>query len=398
MLILSLFLLNTAINCQGFSPSKNLQLVDYKNIATGAMQTNIYLPLLKDKTIAVVTNQTGMIGKRHLIDSLLLHGVNIQRIFTPEHGFRGDHDAGATVASGRDAQTGIEVVSLYGRKKMPDSKDLQGIDLILFDLQDVGVRFYTYISTLTYVMEAAARHSIPVIVLDRPNPNGFYIDGPVLEAAHKSFVGLHPVPVVYGLTIGEYGNMVNGEGWLEEGLRCNLRVIPLRGYERQMLVKLPVRPSPNLPNWESVYLYPSLCFFEGTILSVGRGTDAPFQQFGHPDISSGPHTFTPEPRPGAASKPLLEGQLCRGFLLKDFAHNYAANPARLELGWLINAYSELKNKHKVFNNYFNTLAGNSSLKKQIEEGVSEAVIRKSWEDGLNRYKKIRAKYLLYPDF
>lgn len=397
LLFLGLFLLTSAVSNSCNSQSNMLQIVEYEQITTGAMQTSLYLPLLKGKTIAVVTNQTGLIGKTHLVDSLLSHGIRIQRIFTPEHGFRGDHDAGAAVASGRDAQTGIEVISLYGRKKKPESKDLEGIDVIVFDLQDVGVRFYTYISTLTYVMEAAASEGIAVILLDRPNPNGFYIDGPVLEPAQKSFVGLHPVPVVYGLTIGEYGMMVNGEGWLENGLRCELRVIPLKAYERRMLVKLPVRPSPNLPNWESVYLYPSLCFFEGTILSVGRGTDAPFQQFGHPDLRNAPHTFTPEPRPGAASKPLLEGQLCRGFQLHDFAHNYANNPTRLELSWLIQSFNDLKSRHKVFNNYFNTLAGNSRLRQQIEEGISETAIRKSWEQGLNNYKKIRAKYLLYPD-
>ncbi len=372
-------------------------LVEPNAVINGAERLELYLSLLKDKNVGLVANQSCLIGKRHLVDSLLVHGVQIKRIFSPEHGFRGDHDAGAYVNSTVDQSTGIPMVSLYGRKKKPDAADMEGIDIMIFDLQDVGVRFYTYISTLTYIMEACAKHGVPLIVLDRPNPNGFYIDGPVLREGFTSFVGLHPVPVVYGITIGEYGLMVNGEDWLPAGLKCDMTVVPLSGYTRNMIVKLPVRPSPNLPTWQSVYLYPSLCFFEGTIVSVGRGTDTPFELFGHPDYTNGSYKFRPRSIPGAASNPPLLGQDPFGTLLSGFAANYAENPVGLVLDWLIDAYNVLSPKHNFFNNYFNTLAGQAELRSQIEGGMTAEEIRESWQNDLQHFKRIRVKYLLYND-
>ena len=261
-----------------------LVFIDKAHYVSAAMQLDDYLPLLQEKRVGVVGNQTSIVGNTHLVDTLLSLGIDVRKIYTPEHGFRGTADAGAKVNSGKDEKTGLTIVSLYGKNKKPTAEMLQGIDIILFDLQDVGVRFYTYISTMSYVMEAAAENKLPVIVLDRPNPNGFYVDGPVLKSENQSFVGMHQVPVVYGMTIGEYAKMVNGEGWLKNGVRCDLTVIPINKYNRNAIYELPVRPSPNLPNWESVYLYPTLCFFEGTIVSIGRGTETPFQIYGHPDI------------------------------------------------------------------------------------------------------------------
>jgi uncharacterized protein YbbC (DUF1343 family) len=380
------------------SYSQTLRLIEYQAIKTGADQTENYLHLLKEKKIAVVTNHTGIIGSQHIVDTLLSVGIQVVKIFTPEHGFRGDQDAGAHISNLKDEKTGLPVISLYGNKKKPEAADLKNIDVVLFDLQDVGVRFYTYISTLTYVMDACAENNIPVIVLDRPNPNGFYIDGPVLESKFKSFVGLHPVPVVYGLTIGEYALMVNGENWLDSKQKADLRVIPLKGYEREMIVKLPVKPSPNLPDWESIYLYPSLCFFEGTIVSVGRGTIHPFKVFGHPDLKSGDYKFTPKPIKGTSSNPKLEGKVCNGFLLNDYAFDFEQNPMKLNLSWVIDAWKELKGQHSFFNNYFNTLAGTDKLRKQIEQGLNGKQIEESWFNEVEAYKKTRINYLIYPDF
>ena len=369
-----------------------IRLVPKEQYVSGAQQTDKYLPLLESKSVGVVANQTSIIGETHLVDTLLASGINVKRIFTPEHGFRGAADAGAKVSGGKDEKTGIEIASLYGKTRKPTPEMLQGIDVMLFDLQDVGVRFYTYISTLTYVMEACAEKGIPVVVLDRPNPNGFYVDGPILKEENKSFVGMHPVPVVYGMTIGEYGRMVNGEGWMKDGVRCQLTVIPVPNYDRNAIYELPVKPSPNLPNWESVYLYPSLCFFEGTIVSVGRGTDQPFQIFGHPDLR-GDFTFTPESKSGA-SKPLYEGQRCRGLDLTEFAHSYADNPAQLQLEWLIDAYQQLKEK-SFFSNYFPKLSGDKQLQQDIINGKSATEIRDSWKDEIEAFMEIRGKYLIY---
>ena len=372
--------------------SQQLRLISKEQYVCGAQETDNYLHLLEGRNVGVVANQTSLIGETHLVDSLVSLGINVKRIFTPEHGFRGTADAGAKVTNGKDEKTGIEIASLYGKTKKPTPEMLRDIDVMLFYLQDVGVRFYTYISTLTYVMEACAEQDIHVVVLDCPNPNGFYIDGPVLKPEHKSFVGMHPVPVVYGMTIGEYGKMVSGEGWLKDGVHCELTVVSIPGYDRNAIYELPVRPSPNLPNWESVYLYPTLCFFEGTIVSVGRGTDKPFQIYGHPAMR-GDYTFTPESKSGA-SKPLLEGQLCHGFDLTEFAHDYAINPAQLYLEWLIDAYHQLNGK-AFFTNYFHLLSGDSQLQRDIENEKNAEEIRASWVSDLEKFKAVREKYLIY---
>ena len=359
----------------------------------GASRLELYLPEIKDKNVGIVANQTSVFNDTHLIDTLLTYNIDIRKIFTPEHGFRGKADEGASVGNSIDEKTNIPIISLYGNNKKPTSSQLEDIDVLLFDLQDVGTRFYTYISTMTYVMEAAAENDISVIILDRPNPNGFYIDGPVLENENSSFVGLHQVPVVYGLTIGEYALMVNGEHWLKDSLQCNLQVIPLGDYDRDCIYRLSVKPSPNLPNWESVYLYPSLCFFEGTVVSVGRGTQFPFQVYGHPSIQAD-FTFTPRQAEGR-NKPLLCDKQCFGKDLTDYAHNFKKEKAKINLSWLIEAYNQLKDKEKFFNNFFLKLSGTKELQQQIEDGLSEKEIRDSWKEELDKYKEIRKKYLLY---
>ena len=370
----------------------SLDFVDKNHYVSAAMQLEDYLPLIEDKRVGIVGNQTSIIGETHLVDTLLSLGIDIRKIYTPEHGFRGTADAGAKVNSGKDERTGIPIVSLYGKNKKPTPEMLQGIDVILFDLQDVGVRFYTYISTMSYVMEAAAENHMPVIVLDRPNPNGFYVDGPVLKSENKSFVGMHQVPVVYGMTIGEYAKMVNGEGWLKNGIHCDLTVTPINKYNRNAIYELPVKPSPNLPNWESVYLYPTLCFFEGSIVSVGRGTETPFQIYGHPDMRGG-YTFTPKSTSGA-SKPLMEGQRCRGENLVEFAQDYPHNENQLHIEWIIESYQQLKDKG-FFKDYFRLLSGDKQLQRDIENGKNADEIRASWKNDLDAFKATRAKYLLY---
>ena len=374
------------------SSQGQISFISKDDYVSAAMQMDDYLPFLNGKHVGIVANQTSIIGSTHLVDTLISRGVNISKIFTPEHGFRGNADAGTRVNSSKDEKTGIAIASLYSKTKKPTPEMLQGIDVMLFDLQDVGVRFYTYISTLTYVMEACAENNISVIVLDRPNPNGFYVDGPVLKSENQSFVGLHQVPVVYGMTIGEYGKMLNGEKWLKNGVHCDLTVIPINNYNRYAIYELPVKPSPNLPNWESVYLYPTICFFEGTIVSVGRGTDTPFQIFGHPNMR-GEYNFTPQSKPGA-SKPLLEGQKCRGENLVEYAHGYAYNENQLQLNWIINAYNQLSDKG-FFTNYFRLLSGDKQMQADIEKGMTAEQIRASWQKDLEAFMKIREKYLMY---
>ena len=371
--------------------------VEPPEILPGAYQTQQYLPLLKDKNVGVIVNQTSRIGQTHLVDSLLRMGIQIKVIFSPEHGFRGTADAGEKVDDTRDSKTGLPVISLYGNKKKPQAKDLKGLDVMLFDIQDVGVRFYTYISTLHYVMEAAAENNLPLIVLDRPNPNGHYMDGPMLEPNYKSFIGMHPVPVVYGMTIGEYAQMINGEMWLESKQKCNLEVVSCIGYTHDSFYELPVKPSPNLPNARSVLLYPSLCFFEGTTLSVGRGTDKQFQVAGHPALKS-EFSFTPSPNEGAKD-PVHNGVRCFG---KDFSNlnvqSLFQKPG-LDLFYLMEYYKQLTAQDEKFfldNLFFDKLAGTDKLRKQIIDGMDEKAIRKSWEDGINAFKRIRGKYLLYP--
>jgi len=375
--------------------SQKVTLVEYDSIASGAQQFEEYKNLLTNKKVALVANQASIVGEQHLVDFLLDKNVEIIRVFSPEHGFRGKKDAGEKVDNETDSKTGIQIISLYGKHKKPTAEDLQGVEVVVFDLQDVGVRFYTYISTLTYVMEACAENNTPLILLDRPNPNAFCIDGPILEPEFKSFVGMHPVPVVYGMTIGEYAKMVNGEKWLNNQIQCKLTVIPLKNYNHNMIVKLPIRPSPNLPNWQSVYLYPSLCFFEGTTVSVGRGTDFPFQAYGHPNLKYGSFAFTPRPNQGAKN-PKHNGELCYGQFLVRYAENYQNNPAAINLEWLIETYKNIgQTDAAFFKKYFNTLAGNSRLREQIENGFSPERIKQSWQNGIEDFKKIREKYLIY---
>ena len=370
----------------------HLTFVDKAHYISAAMQLEEYIPLIEGRRVGVVSNQTSIVGETHMVDTLLSLGIDIRKIFTPEHGFRGTADAGAKVNSGKDEKTSLPIVSLYGKNKKPSPEMLQDIDIILFDLQDVGVRFYTYISTMTYVMEAAAENNIPVIVLDRPNPNGFYLDGPILKPENQSFVGLHQVPVVYGMTIGEYAWMVNDEGWLKDSVSCDLTVISIKDYNRNAIYELPVKPSPNLPNWESVYLYPTLCFFEGTNVSVGRGTETPFQIYGHPNMR-GSYTFTPQSTSGA-SKPLLEGQRCRGENLIEFAHDYLNNTDQLQREWIMEAYQQLKDKG-FFKDYFRLLSGDKQLQRDIENEKSADEIRASWEDDLEAFIALREKYVMY---
>ncbi|MBX7204636.1 MAG: DUF1343 domain-containing protein [Bacteroidia bacterium] len=370
----------------------------FSAIITGAERTDYYLPLLKGKKIGLVVNQTSIVGTKHLVDTLKSSGITIKRIFAPEHGFRGNHSAGAHVSSGTDSLTGLPVVSLYGDNKKPKPEQLKDLDLIIFDIQDVGARFYTFISTLHYVMEACAEQKKPLLILDRPNPNGFYVDGPVLDMKFKSFVGMHPVPVVHGMTIGEYAQMINGERWLKDSVQCKLTIVTCLNYKHSMLYKLPVKPSPNLPTMESVYLYPSLCFFEGTNISLGRGTDKPFECVGKPDFDGGNYSFTPKSIPGVADDPPYKNQLCNGYLLSGFSDKYLLSSRKLYLLWLSGCYEKDKAKETFFTSFFDKLAGTDLLRKQITGGVPESVIRQSWEPGLSKFKVMRKKYLLYPDF
>lgn len=369
-------------------------------IETGAERTLLYVDILKGKNIAVVANQTSVIvresrGKRqvsrHLVDSLLSLDINIKKVFAPEHGFRGKADAGEVVANGIDTKTGLPIISLYGKNKKPSVAHLKEIDIVVFDIQDVGARFYTYISTLHYVMEACAEMGIPLLLLDRPNPNGHYVDGPILEIAHKSFVGMHKVPVVYGMTIGEYGQMMNGEKWLKNGVQCNLTVIPLKNYAHNSKYNLPIKPSPNLPNAKSVNLYPSLCFFEGTNVSVGRGTEKQFQVYGSPfmDDKISDYCFIPKPNEGA-KYPKHKNKKCCGFNLSD--ERYLNT---LHLKYLLNSYKTTVDKTSFFNAFFTKLAGTEKLQQQIEQGLSEKEIKKTWQADLKKFKKIRKRYLLY---
>ncbi|AXP81741.1 hypothetical protein CJ739_2669 [Mariniflexile rhizosphaerae] len=408
----------------------------------GANQTDAYLPLLKGKRVGIVANQTSVIFKErhetrderqetrdknqetrpktqdlkpstqypvhstqnpepntqhptpshtHLVDSLLSRNINIKTVFAPEHGFRGTADAGEHIKDGVDTKTGVPIVSLYGDNKKPKPEQLKHIDVMVFDIQDVGARFYTYISSLHYVMEACAEAHIPLLILDRPNPNGHYVDGPILEMEHKSFVGMHPIPVVHGMTIGEYATMINGEKWLKNGVSCELKVIPIKNYTHQTAYSLPIKPSPNLPNDTAINLYPSLCFFEGTNVSVGRGTDKQFQVFGSPFLDKTKYTysFTPQPNEGAKQPP-YQNKVCYGM---NLSHTKKLNG--LDLSYLINAYRATQNKSEFFNSFFTKLAGTKKLQQQIEDGLTETDIKASWQQGLDGFRKVRDKYLIY---
>lgn len=380
-------------NAQSYDETKSAG-----TIKVGAERTDLYLPLLKDKNIAIVANQTSMIKNTHLVDSLVALNLKIQKVFAPEHGFRGEADAGEKVKNATDGKTGLTIVSLYGNHTKPTARDLEGIDLVIYDIQDVGVRFYTFISTMQYVMEACAENNVAFLILDRPNPNGFYVDGPILESKYKSFVGLHPIPIVYGLTAAEYGYMLNGEYWLKDSVQCKLMHIPVEGYTHSDFYELPLKPSPNLPTMSAVYLYPSLGLFEGTVVSVGRGTHVPFQVIGHPGYSKGNFKFTPRSVEGAAKNPPFRDELCKGLDLSGFDKDYFRMNRSININWIKDLYHNTPNKKKFFNSYFNKLAGNATLKEQIMSGKSVEEIRKSWQEDLTSYKIIRKKYLLYTDF
>ena len=368
---------------------------------------NEWISKLKGKKVALVGNQTSVVRTgdtivskewkskdklryTHLVDTLLAHGIDIKRVFAPEHGFRGTADAGATIKDGIDAKTGVPIISLYGKNKKPFKEQLEDVDIILFDIQDVGARFYTYISTLHYVMEACAQYNKKIIVLDRPNPNGHYIDGPILEEEHQSFVGMHPVPVVHGMTIGEYAQMINGEKWLDNDLQANLEIIKCKNYTHDSSYSIPIKPSPNLPNDQSINLYPSLCFFEGADVSVGRGTEMQFQVYGSPSlVKYTDFEFTPTPNVGA-KRPLFNGKKCYGVDLRN--HEKLDH---IELEFLVDAFAKAPYKSKFFNSFFTKLAGTKTLQAQIEKGMSAQEIAATWENGLEEYQKIRGKYLLY---
>ncbi|WP_029035699.1 exo-beta-N-acetylmuramidase NamZ family protein [Salinimicrobium terrae] len=366
-----------------------------QDLKLGAERTAHFLPILKGKKVGLVGNQTSIIpteaGNVHLVDTLLALDVDLRKVFAPEHGFRGTADAGEAVEDGKDPRTGLPVISLYGNNKKPTKNQLEGLDIILFDLQDVGARFYTYISTLHYVMEAAAENDIQVIVFDRPNPNGHYIDGPVLEPAHKSFVGMHSVPVVHGMTIGEYAKMINGEDWLEKGIKAPLQVIEMENYNHNMSYVLPVKPSPNLPNAKAINLYPSLAFFEGTNVNAGRGTSKQFQVFGSPFLPKEkyPYSYVPQSSEGAKSPKHL-GKTIYG---KDLSNTPHLDYINLE--WLIEAYNRTSQKGGFFNSFFTNLAGTTKLREQIEAGLSAEEIRETWKKDLEGFEEIRRKYLIY---
>jgi uncharacterized protein YbbC (DUF1343 family) len=393
-------------------------------VITGAERMEVYLPMLKGKSVAVFANQTSVVGNTHLVDTLVKAGVKVVKIFGPEHGFRGVADAGEHVKDGIDKKSGLPVISLYGNHKKPTKEDLQDVDVVVFDIQDVGVRFYTFISSLQYVLESCIEFNKPLLILDRPNPNGFYVDGPVLDMKFKSFIGMQPIPIVYGMTIGEYAQMLLNERWLEKNTNYPmvnidqqidkrqslysqiplpnfyLNIIKCKNYDHKTKYILPINPSPNLREMQSIYLYPSTCFFEGTVLSEGRGTDKPFQIFGHPSLPKNLFSFTPMPNEGAKSSKCFN-QLCYGWNLSGTKEDVLKNlNGKIQLKYLIEAYKLFPKKDSFFltNNFFNKLAGNDVLMKQIKAGKTEKEIKKSWEKDLIKFKAIRKKYLLYKDF
>ena len=397
------FLLFSLLSCKQTSRKiEKEKTAEERYISVGANQTENYLKLLKDKNVAIVGNNTSVIfkGRRdgksntHLVDSLLSLGIKITKVFAPEHGFRGDAPAGEKIIDSRDDKTNLPVISLYGTNYKPSPEQMEGIDVMIFDIQDVGARFYTYLSTMHYAMEASAEKGIPIIVLDRPNPLGEYVDGPVLEKGHESFVGLHPVPVVYGMTIGEYAKMINGEKWLKNGVQSDLTVIPLENYTHDSIYSIPLRPSPNLPNDKSINLYPSLCFFEGTDVNSGRGTEKQFQVFGSPYLPSDSYDYTFTPKPNFGSKnPKHMGEVCYGSNLSD-----NKNLDSLNLSWLIEAYNSTTKKDSFFNRqeHFDRLAGSEKLREQIIAGKTFEEIKDTWKSDLSSFMEVRKKYLIYP--
>lgn len=398
---------------------------DTNAILPAAYRFDKYLPLIKGKSVAIFANQTTIVGNKHLIDTLKSLGVTAKKVFSPEHGFRGTADAGEKVGNYTDSKTGVAIISLYGSKRKPSAEDVKDIDILMFDMQDIGVRYYTYISSLQDYIEAAITYKKPLIILDRPNPNGFYVDGPVLNMKYKSFIGMQPIPAVYGMTMGEYAKMIIGEKWIDlkntqpaiytdedkrssiDLTRCSITIIKCGNYDHNSKYALPVKPSPNIPDMQSVYLFPSTCFFEGTVLSEGRGTAKPFQWFGHPSLPKNLFSFTPNPTEGAKNSKLY-GQLCYGWDLSGTVDKVLHETnGRLQLKWLLEAYRLFPQKDSFFiipksgnmeESFFNKLAGNNDLWQQVKAGISEEDIRKSWEPKLTEFKAIRKKYLIYKDF
>ena len=383
---ISFFLILMTFSYLSFSQSNNKLIV-------GANRTELFLNHIEGLNVAVVANLSSKIKSNtksiHLIDSLLKLNIKIKKVFSPEHGFRGEADAGEKVEDGIDQKTGIPIISLHGTNKKPTKDQMKDVDVVIFDIQDVGARFYTYISTLHYVMEAVGENNKKLIILDRPNPNGHYVDGPILESKYKSFIGMHPVPVVYGMTIGEFGIMINEEGWLKNQIYSDLKVIPIKNYNRKMVYELPIKPSPNLPNKQSINLYPSLCFFEQTPISIGRGTNMQFQVIGSPEWENNDFSFKPISMSGAKYPKHID-QICNGIDLRESAYL-----SRINLKWLIDAYNKSKNKSAFFKDGFNKLAGNKMLKEQIIDGLSEKEIKQSWKSGVENFKLMRSKYLIY---
>ena len=369
----------------------SISVAQSQSIIVGAEQTELYFHHLQNKKVGVLANQTSVIGEKHIVDVLKENDINVVKVFAPEHGFRGNKSDGMDIKNSIDQLTGIAIESIYGENKYIPKKLLDGLDVVVFDIQDVGVRFYTYISAMQYMMDACAATNTKMIVLDRPNPNGMYVDGPVLDLKLKSYIGVQPIPVVHGLTVGELAQMINGEGWLENG-KCDLMVIPVKNYNHKTVYPLPIYPSPNLPNDQAIKLYPSLALFEGTAISVGRGTYEPFTQIGHPEFTDLPHSFTPESISNMSVNPPLEGKKCYGYNLKDIAFK-----PQFTLKYLIEFYERFENKSVFFTSYFNKLIGNTVTMQQIKDGLSEKEIKATWTK-LTAYKKMRKKYLLYADF
>jgi uncharacterized protein YbbC (DUF1343 family) len=393
---LCLALLFTATQCTKPPASVTESNLPMRNeidtrVRVGADELDVLLPLLQKKNVALVVNHTSLVGNTHLTDTLISSGITVRKVFAPEHGFRGAAADGERVNDGVDAKTGLSIVSLYGSNHKPTVDQLADIDIVIFDIQDVGTRFYTYISTMHYVMEACAEQGKQMIILDRPNPNGSYVDGPIRVPELKSFVGMHPIPIVHGLTVGELAGMINGEGWLENGVKCNVKVIPVKNWKHADSYSLPVKPSPNLPNDQAVRLYPSLCLFEGTVISVGRGTQTPFLMIGNPEFKDMSFSFTPKPIAGMSNEPPHEGKTCYGLDLREVKVE-----RRIDLKYLLDFYKKYSDKDKFFISSFDRLAGTAQLKDQIRKGWTEEQIREAWQEGLEHYRTMREKYLLYP--
>lgn len=390
--IFSFFLFLLQCSQRPASTSHEPELLEQgSTLQVGADQLDLLLPKISGKSVALVVNHTSLVGTTHLADTLMSSGIRVRKVFAPEHGFRGAAADGEKISDGIDSRTGLPIISLYGANRKPTPEQLTDVDIVIFDIQDVGTRFYTYISTMHYVMEACAEQGKKMIILDRPNPNGHYVDGPLRVPELKSFVGMHPIPIVHGLTVGELSGMINGEGWLANGVRCDVEVIPVKHWTHDDFYSLPVKPSPNLPNDQAVRLYPSLCLFEGTVISVGRGTQTPFLIIGNPEFTGLPYQFTPRPIPGMSNHPPHEGKVCYGLDLRE-----AEVKPRLDLKYLLDFYQKYPDKENFFTGSFDRLAGTPELKEQIRKGMSEDEIRATWQDGLRAYQELRSKYLLYP--